>query len=80
MRSAAAADATSVDAALDVADLDLSGGHVTDAFDRLLALFPTLDADDRNRVRERILQYFEIVGVSDPLVVSARARLAGLLY
>ncbi|RUQ97558.1 tetratricopeptide repeat protein [Labedella endophytica] len=80
MRSAAAADATSVDAALDVADLDLSGGHVTDAFDRLLALFPTLDPDDRDRVRERILQYFEIVGVTDPLVVSARARLAGLLY
>lgn len=80
MRSAAAADPTSTEAALDVADLDLSGGHVADAFDRLLALFPSLDSDDRDRVRGRLLEYFEIVGVSDPLVVAARARLAGLLY
>ena len=80
LRSAAAADATSVDAALGVADLDLSGGHVADAFDRLLALFPSLDTDGRDRVRERLLEYFEIVGVTEPLVVAARARLAGLLY
>jgi putative thioredoxin len=80
IRSAAAADASSADAALDVADLDLSGGHVADAFDRLLALFPTLDGDDRDRVRTRLLDYFEIVGVGDPLVAAARARLAGLLY
>lgn len=80
IRSAAASDPESVDAALDVADLDLSGGHVADAFDRLLALFPSLDGDGRNAVRTRLLDYFEIVGVADPLVVSARARLAGLLY
>jgi putative thioredoxin len=80
IRSAAAADASSADAALDVADLDLSGGHVADAFDRLLALFPSLDGDDRDRVRTRLLDYFEIVGVGDPLVAAARARLAGLLY
>jgi putative thioredoxin len=80
IRAAAAADAGSADAALDVADLDLSGGHVADAFDRLLTLFPSLDADGRDLVRARLLDYFEIVGVTDPLVVSARARLAGLLY
>lgn len=80
IRSAAASDPESVDAALDVADLDLSGGHVADAFDRLLALFPSLDGDGRDAVRTRLLDYFEIVGVADPLVVSARARLAGLLY
>ncbi|RWZ51944.1 tetratricopeptide repeat protein [Labedella phragmitis] len=80
IRAAAAAGPEDVDAQLDVADLDLSGGHVADAFDRLLALFPVLDSDGRDRVRERLLDYFEIVGVGDPLVTSARARLAGLLY
>jgi putative thioredoxin len=80
IRSAAAADPDSIDAALDVADLDLSGGHVADAFDRLLALFPSLDSDGRDLVRARLLEYFEIVGVADPLVTSARARLAALLY
>jgi putative thioredoxin len=80
IRAAAAAGPEDVDAQLDVADLDLSGGHVADAFDRLLALFPSLDSDGRDRVRARLLEYFEIVGVGDPLVTSARARLAGLLY
>ncbi|RWZ61165.1 tetratricopeptide repeat protein [Labedella populi] len=80
IRAAAAAGPDDVDAQLDVADLDLSGGHVADAFDRLLGLFPSLDGDGRDRVRERLLDYFEIVGVADPLVASARARLAGLLY
>lgn len=80
IRSAAAADPQSAEAALDVADLDLSGGHVADAFDRLLALFPSLAGDERDTVRARLLDYFEIVGITDPLVVAARARLAGLLY
>ncbi|WP_348787515.1 tetratricopeptide repeat protein [Leifsonia sp. NPDC080035] len=80
IRSAAADAPTDVDAQLGVADLDLSGGHVEDAFDRLLSLFPTLDAAGKEAVRSRILDYFEIVGVEDPRVAKARARLASLLY
>lgn len=80
IRSAAAAGPRDLDAQLAVADLDLSGGHVADAFDRLLSLFPSLDAEGKNRVRERMLELFEVVGTSDPLVASARQRLAMLLY
>ncbi|MCL2795293.1 MAG: tetratricopeptide repeat protein [Microbacteriaceae bacterium] len=80
MRAAAAAAPTDVDAQLDVADADLSGGHVEDAFDRLLTLFPQLDADGKNRVRERLLEFFEVVGTADGRVVKARGRLASLLY
>lgn len=80
IRSAAAAAPTDIEAQLDVADLDLSGGHVADAFDRLLTLFPTLDADGKNRVRERMLELFEVVGTTDPQVIAARQRLAMLLY
>ncbi len=80
IRSAAGAGPKDLDAQLDVADLDLSGGHVADAFDRLLTLFPSLDAAGKNRVRERMLELFEVVGTSDPLVVAARQRLAMLLY
>ncbi|WP_431247287.1 tetratricopeptide repeat protein [Leifsonia xyli] len=77
----AAADAPADPAAqLGVADLDISGGHVEDAFDRLLTLFPKLDAAGKEEVRARILEYFEIVGVDDPRVGKARARLASLLY
>lgn len=80
IRAAAAADPTDTDAQLDVADLDLSGGHVEDAFDRLLTLFPRLDAEGKDTVRTRLLDYFEIVGVEDPRVAKARARLTSLLY
>ncbi|MDN4615050.1 tetratricopeptide repeat protein [Leifsonia sp. F6_8S_P_1B] len=80
LRSAAAADPADAEAQLGVADLDLSGGHVEDAFDRLLTLFPKLDAAGKDTVRARLLDYFEIVGVDDPRVVRARARLASLLY
>ncbi|MFC6355269.1 tetratricopeptide repeat protein [Luethyella okanaganae] len=80
IRSAAASAPGDVDAQLDVADLDLSGGHIEDAFDRLLTLFPTLDADGKNRVRERLLDFFEVVGPEDPTATTARGRLAMLLY
>ncbi|AMB58205.1 tetratricopeptide repeat protein [Microterricola viridarii] len=80
IRTAAGAGPNDLDAQLDVADLDLSGGHVADAFDRLLTLFPSLDADGKNRVRERMLELFEVVGTTDPLVIAARQRLAMLLY
>jgi len=79
-RAAAAAEPDSVAAALNVADLDMSGGQFDDAFARLLDLFPRLDAANKNLVRTRILDYFEIVGAEDPRVVVARRRLTGLLY
>jgi len=78
---AAAADAPGDAAAqLAVADLDMSGGHIEDAFDRLLTLFPSLTPEDRNEVRTRLLDYFEITGVEDARVIAARRRLTALLY
>jgi putative thioredoxin len=80
VRSAAAERGDDVDAQLAVADLDVSGGHLEDAFGRLLELFPGLDAKGRDAVRTRLLSYFEIAGGDDPRVVEARRRLASLLY
>jgi putative thioredoxin len=80
IRSAAAAAPDHLTAQLDVADLDVSGGHLEDAFARLLDLFPTLDAAGKDAVRTRLLDYFEIAGVDDPRVVAARRRLTTLLY
>ncbi|HWM73132.1 MAG TPA: tetratricopeptide repeat protein [Nocardioides sp.] len=78
---AAAADAPDdLDAQLLVADLDVSGGHVEDAFDRLIALVKRLDADDRERVRERLLELFTVVGAADPRVAAARRALATALF
>jgi putative thioredoxin len=80
LRAAAAAAPGSVAAQLAVADLDVSGGHLDDAFARLLDLFPSLDGEGREAVRTRILEYFEIAGADDPRVVAARRRLTLLLY
>ncbi len=80
IRQRGAANADDLDAQLDVADLDLSGGHIDDAFDRLLTLFPKLDAEGKSTVRERLLDLFLVVGVADPRVGAARARLTNLLF
>ncbi len=80
VRSAAARAPDDVEAQLAVADLDVSGGHLDDAFGRLLDLFPTLDAAGKTSVRTRLLEYFEIAGPEDPRVVAARRRLTVLLY
>lgn len=79
-RAAAAEKPLDVQAQFDVADLDLAGGHVEDAFGRLLDLFAQLPADQRTPVRERLVELFGLIGVDDPRVVSARNRLSSLLF
>jgi putative thioredoxin len=80
IRSDAAQNPEDLTAQLAVADLDVSGGHLDDAFDRLLTLFPTLDQDGKNAVRTRLIEFFEIAGIDDPRVIAARRRLTALLY
>jgi putative thioredoxin len=80
VRAAATASPADVAAQLAVADLDLSAGSLEDAFARLLDLFPTLDADGKNAVRTRLLEFFEIGGADDERVIAARRRLTNLLY
>ena len=79
-RAAAAERPLDLQAQFDVADLDLSGGHVEDAFGRLLDLFAQLPSDQRTPVRERLLELFGLIGAGDPRVVSARNRLSSLLF
>ncbi|MEV0892717.1 tetratricopeptide repeat protein [Promicromonospora sp. NPDC050262] len=80
VRQAAAAAPSDVDAALAVADMDMLGGKVDDAFARLLELLPEADADGKEKIRVRLLELFEIAGTTDPRVSKARKRLAISLY
>ena len=80
IRAAAATQPHDVEAQLLAADLDLSGGHVEDAFLRLLDLMAALTGDEKQDVRLRLLDHFEIVGLDDPRVHAARKRLTTLLY
>lgn len=80
VRAAAASDPRDVDAQLAVADLDVLGGKVVDAFDRLVDLLRVTAGDDRERVRVRLVELFEVVGGEDPRVVAARRAMASALY
>jgi len=79
-RTAAADAPDDVDAQLLVADLDVSGGHVQDAFDRLIGLIGRTTDAERDTVRERLLELFTVVGVADPRVAAARRALASALF
>ncbi|TAL41244.1 MAG: tetratricopeptide repeat protein [Salinibacterium sp.] len=69
-----------LNAQLAAADFDVASGRAVSAFDRVLELFPSLDASGKDRARTRLLEYFEIVGLDDPTVIAARRRLTLLLF
>jgi putative thioredoxin len=79
-RAAAAADPTDVDAQIVVADLDLLGGHVEDAFVRLIDTVRVTADADRNKAREHLVELFEVVGTTDERVVKARKSLMSALF
>ncbi|MFE8010632.1 tetratricopeptide repeat protein [Streptomyces sp. NPDC057418] len=62
------------------ADLDLVGGHVEDAFGRLVETVRRNFGDDRDAVRVRLLELFEVIGPEDPRVTAARTALARVLF
>ncbi|WEH39621.1 tetratricopeptide repeat protein [Streptomyces sp. NBC_01218] len=80
VREKAAADPADAAAQIDAADLDLVGGHVEDAFGRLVETVRRTFGDDRDAVRVRLLELFEVIGPEDPRVGAARAALARVLF
>ncbi|WNI22374.1 tetratricopeptide repeat protein [Streptomyces sp. ITFR-16] len=80
VRKDAAENPADVDAQLAAADLDLVGGHVEDAFGRLVETVRRTFGDDRDRVRVRLLELFEVIGPDDPRVGAARTALARVLF
>ena len=79
-RDAAAASPDDVAAQTLVADLDMLGGHVDDAFNRLVDLVRRTSGDDRNAAREHLLGLFAAVGNEDPRVLKGRQALASALF
>ncbi|MFG3194813.1 tetratricopeptide repeat protein [Streptomyces sp. NPDC048208] len=80
VRKDAAEKPGDADAQIAAADLDLVGGHVEDAFGRLIETVSRTAGDDRDAVRRRLLELFEVVGADDPRVVAARRALARALF
>jgi putative thioredoxin len=80
VRAAAAATPGDVAAQLQAADLDLVGGHVEDAFGRLVDTVGRTAGEDRDTARLRLLELFEVIGPEDPRVIAARTALARVLF
>ncbi|MGW5662935.1 tetratricopeptide repeat protein [Streptomyces sp. NPDC003758] len=80
VRKEAAEKPGDVAAQIAAADLDLVGGHVDDAFGRLIETVRRTAGDDRDAARLRLLELFEVVGADDPRVTAARRALARALF
>ena len=72
--------ADDVEAQLAVADIDMIGGQIQDAFDRLLDFVAAGHKADIEPVRKRLLEYFTIPEPTDERLKRARRRLATLMY
>ncbi len=79
-RAAAAENPTDVAAQMLMADLDVLGGHVEDAFVRLIDTVRATAGDERDTVREHLVELFAVVGAHDERVLKARRALMSALF
>ncbi|MHA7271938.1 tetratricopeptide repeat protein [Arthrobacter sp. TMT4-20] len=80
IRQRGADEPDSVESQLAVADLDISGGHVEDAFARIVSFIGRTAGEPREVARVRLIDLFDVVGISDPRVTKARGALARALF
>ncbi|MFF5788806.1 tetratricopeptide repeat protein [Streptomyces sp. NPDC012693] len=80
VRKNAAENPADVTSQIAAADLDLVGGHVQDAFGRLVETVRRTAGEDRDAARLRLLELFEVIGADDPRVTAARQALARVLF
>lgn len=69
-----------VAAQLDAADLEVGTGRPEQGFARLIELIRGTSGDERTAVRLRLLELFETIGQSDPVVLKARRDLTSALF
>lgn len=74
------ADPDDVAAQLGAADLALASNDVQGAFDRLLRALARTSGDERDTVRRRLVEYFDLLGTDDPHVAPARREMARVLF
>jgi putative thioredoxin len=65
---------------LAAADLAFASTDVDSALRRLLDLIARTSGEDRDAVRERLIEYFELLGPDDPRVPPARREMARALF
>lgn len=79
-RAAAAERPGDVAAQCLVADLDVLGGHIEDAFLRLVDLVKATSGDEREQAKAHLLDLFTVVGNHDERVKKGRTALMNALF
>ncbi|WP_062071849.1 tetratricopeptide repeat protein [Demequina sediminicola] len=80
VRKAAADNPTDVEAQMAVADLDILGGQIEDAFVRLIDVVKVAPSEEKDTLRIRLVELFDVVGAADPRVAEARRALSAALF
>lgn len=80
LRTRAANEPDNLEVQLSLADLDVAGGHVEDAFNRVVSFIGRNFGPERETARVRLLELFDVVGTTDPRVGKARQGLARVLF
>lgn len=80
VRANAADHPDDVAAQVAVADLDVLGGHVKDAFERLVKFIGRSTGDDKDTARIHLLELYSVVGDHDERVAMSRRKLAAALF
>jgi putative thioredoxin len=79
-KAKADADPDDLDAQFAAADLDLAEQQLEAAFGRLVNTVRRTAGDDRDRVRKRLVELFELFPADEPRVLKARRDLASALF
>lgn len=79
LRAGQSAELTDVETHLLAADVEVLAQRPDSAFMRLLDVIRANSGDDRDRVRLRLIELFNIVGTQEPVVTEARKMLASAL-
>ncbi len=69
-----------IEAALAAADVQILNQDIGAAFDRLIALVRRTSGDERDSVRNRLIELFDLFDPADPAVIAGRRNLANALY
>jgi putative thioredoxin len=69
-----------VAAQIKVADIELAGGRIEEAFDRLLGVVRRTSGDEREQARKHLVSLFDLLPPNEPQVKKTRAALSALLF
>ena len=73
-------DLSNFEIQMQAADAQMAQGEFGAAFTRLIEAIKISSGDDRKAIREHLVELFQLVDPSDPILIRARQQLASALY